>query len=175
MKIRFAAIIVFSAVVFIATSFYLTYPKEKIGYVELNKLFNDFELKKELENKLTSVKQTRQNLLDSMEFGLRVLLKQIESEEKKDKEKIASFEIKREEYLQRKRETEEDNSAMLREYDKQIVAQLTQYVKDFGEKNGYTFIYGAEGSGTIMYADTTKDVTEQVKKYINTRYKGSVK
>jgi outer membrane protein len=147
---------------------------EKTGYVELNKLFEDFQLKKELQAQLSQIKTSRKNILDSLEFQLKIMAKQIQAENQKDQEKVASFEIKKENFFEKKRQFEEDNEAVTKQYDAQIISQLSQYVKDYGEKYSYTYIFGADGSGFLMFSMQQKNITEDVKKFINERYKGKV-
>ncbi|MES2394410.1 MAG: OmpH family outer membrane protein [Bacteroidota bacterium] len=146
---------------------------EKTGYVELDKIFSEFTLKKELEKQLTIVKEARLVVIDSLEFQLKLLSKQIQSENQKNKERIALFEVKKDEYLQKKKQFEEDIQAASQQYDKQIITQMNQYVKDYGEKHGYTYIFGADGSGFLMFSKAQNNITEDVKKYINNRYKGN--
>jgi Skp family chaperone for outer membrane proteins len=50
---------------------------------------------------------------------------------------------------------------------------MNQYVKDFGSKYGYTYIFGADGSGFLMYSLEANNITKEVKEYINSRYKGN--
>lgn len=145
----------------------------KIGYVKIQQIFLDFEYKKELEKNLRGVQEKRKTMLDSLELELKVLSRQIESEQNKDK--LAEFEARRENYLNKKQEFDDSNERVVKQYDEQIIRQMNQYVKDYGEKNGYTFIYGAGGSGNLMYADSTYDITKKVTEYINERYKGQKK
>lgn len=145
---------------------------EKTAYVDISKLFEEFKLKKELEVQLGQIKNARKSILDSLELNLKVMAKQIQSEGQKDKTRIQLFEIRREEFLEKKRQFEDDDNAVTKQYDGQIVSQLNQYVKDYGNKHGYTYIFGADGSGFLMFSTDKKDITEEVKKYINERYKG---
>jgi outer membrane protein len=146
--------------------------QEKTAYVELNKLFDEFKLKKELQGELEKIKTARKNITDSLEFELKVMVKEIQAEGQKDKARIAQFELKREQYVEKKKQFEADNSAVGKQFDEQIIGQLNQYVKDYGEKNGYTYIFGADGSGFLMFSAAKKNLTEEMKIYINERYKG---
>lgn len=166
-------IVIIGLIVFILINYFSNNP-EKNGYIEITKVFNDFKLKKELEIQLTKIKETRKAIIDSLEFDLKVLSKQIIAENQKDKNKIALFEVKRDEYMQKKQQFEDDNTNIAKKYDEQIISQMNQYVKDYGIKNGYTYIFGADGSGFLMYSVESKNITEDVKKYINERYKGNV-
>jgi outer membrane protein len=145
---------------------------EKTAYVNISKVYQEFELKKELEAKMLKVKNVRTAQIDSLELNLKVLSRQINAEKGKDKTRIALFNVQREAYQAKKQQFEEDNQAMIKEYDQQIYKQMTQYVLDFGKDRGYKYIFGADGSGNLMYADESNDITIEVSAFINKRYKG---
>jgi outer membrane protein len=145
----------------------------KTGYVDLNKVLSEFKLKQELEQKLTLITEKRNMIIDSLEFELKVLSKQLNQEKLPAKDKISLFETKKEEYFEKKKNFEDDNARLTKQYDEQIFTQLNQYVKDFGEKNEYAYILGADGSGVLMYSDQGMNITEEVNKYVNERYKGN--
>ena len=48
-----------------------------------------------------------------------------------------------------------------------LVKQVKAFVKDYGKKNGYTFILGANEAGSVMYGADDKDITEDVIKALN--------
>ena len=54
----------------------------------------------------------------------------------------------------------------------QILGQMTQYIKDFGNENGYDFIFGEDNTGTILYGKPTADITSEVIEFINQKYQG---
>lgn len=167
---------VISSVICCTVFFFVFQSKQKntIGWVNIGKVFNEFTFKKELEIKLKQTEQTRKAIIDSAEFELRVLTREIKAENGKDKEKITQYEVKRENYLNRKQEFENDNAAMGKQYNEQILTQINQYLKDYGKENSLDYILGADGGGGLMYAVEQKDITEAVIKYINERYKGKI-
>lgn len=169
-------IIVFVAmgIVSVALLYSYTPSAEKTAFIDINKIFSEFTLKKELEMQLTKVKDARKTVIDSLELELKLLSKQIQTEQQKNSKNIVLFEIKKEEYLQKKQQFDSDLDAISKQYDNQIITQMNQYVKDYGNKHGYTYIFGADGSGFLMYSKEQKDITEDVKKYINNRYKGNI-
>ncbi len=162
------------AIIFVSVAISYLLPKgdAKIAYIDLSKVFEKFEFKNELEKKLVKTRELRKEKLDSLEFELNVMSKQLQSENSKDSEKIGLFQAKRDYYFQKKQEFEEDNSALVAQYDAQILKQLTQYVTDFGKEYEYTYIFGADGNGTIMYGKEKNNITEEVITYINDKYKG---
>jgi len=151
---------------------YIGLKEDKIGYIKLQQVFEQFEYKKEMELKLKAVQQERQKILDSLEFNLRLLAKQIESSEVQDRSEILLFETRKEELYKQQQQFEEDNTALIKKYDNQIIGQLNQYVSDFGKMNNYRYVLGNDGNGNIMYAVETDNITEQVIQFINNKYKG---
>ncbi len=148
----------------------------KTAYVELNMIYNDFQMKKELEAKLTNVQQTRKTILDSLELRLKVLSAQLRGMAQQDKKVMAEqagrFEALREEYFTKQKMFSEDNDRTTGQYSEQIWKQINQYVKDYGKENGYAYIFGADGSGALMYGTEKENITDKLKAYVNERYQG---
>lgn len=143
----------------------------EIGYVNLNKLYDEFALKKELEGKLTTVQDARQQSLDSLLLTLQILSTTVESGAADETAK-QNFEVKRAEYLAKDRNYAEDNSSMVEQYDQQIWEQLNQYVTEYGNTHGLTMVIGGDGSGAVMFAKDQLDVTEDLIAFSNSRYEG---
>jgi outer membrane protein len=141
----------------------------KIGYVDVNSVYESFAFKKEIEAKLIQVKQTRKNILDSMQLQLKVLANTLQPTIEKER---MLFEAKRQEYFSKEKAFSEDNDALTREYAIQVMKQMNQYVQEYGSEHGYTYILGADGNGSLMFADKNKNVTTEVLEYLNDKYKG---
>lgn len=142
----------------------------KIAYVNLEQLYSEFKMKKELESKLVNVQQARKSILDSMKIQLNALSFKIKSD--KDVEQIKKYNFYKQEYLLKERDFDEENSIISRSYTNQIWTQINQYIKDYGKEEGYEYILGAEGSGAVMYASDENDLTKILIEYINSRYDG---
>lgn len=126
---------------------------KKQGYVETLKLYENFRGKKELETKLLNKKAANKSRLDS----LRLLVINEQSELY---------------YRQQLLTVEQEEKELNMNYNTQIWNQINSYIQEYGDKNGYDFIYGATGSGSMMYADETLDVTKEITQYANTSYEG---
>jgi len=138
------------------------YNKPKTAYIIIQEAYSQFELKKELEKKFVSTKNTRQKTLDSLAFELKLLTKSIDSEHGKNKDKENSYNKKREAFYQRRQTFEEDNTQLSKQYDQEILSQLDQYVSDYGKENHYEYIFGNDGNGSLMHADDALNITKQV-------------
>lgn len=143
-----------------------------VRFVDLPKVMDSFDLKKELEGRLIRLKEGRTILLDSMELELKVLNRRIIDSGSKDRNLIAEFEVKREKFIYKKQLFSLEIDSIAGVYDSQIANQLNQYIQDFGIENKYQFVFGAEGSGVLMYADSSKNVTREFVIYLSKKFKG---
>lgn len=148
----------------------------KVVYIDIKRVFNEFAMKKELEEKYKQTEKQRNKILDSLSFDLKVLSKHLveqrEENKKIENEEAYQFEYAKEKFLKFKRQFEEDNAALSSKYDAQILAQLTQYVSDYGKRMKYDIILGADGNGNLMYSNEAHNISEDVIIYINNKYKG---
>jgi len=165
-------VLIVAAIVIGAAIAHLELSRKKTGYVLINDLYSKFELRKEYTQKFERTKNERQKILDSLAINLRILANQIQQEKMKNKERIDTYNYKREDFLQKQKTFDEDNAQLIKQYDEQILSQLNQYVKEYGERNGYDYIFGNDGNGSLMYAYESDNVTPHVLAYINTKYQG---
>lgn len=56
------------------------------------------------------------------------------------------------------------------QYTADLWIRINEEVKKFGKENGYSFIFGASGNGSLMYARESEDVTNQVVDFVNKNY-----
>lgn len=149
----------------------------KIAYVQNSKLISEFEGFKKGQQDYNQKLKTWQRNLDSLITDY----KQNISEFKNNKSKSSSKEIElqtqlinRQEQdiksyksaLEQKVATEENN------INSGVISQVNAFVKKYGEENHYDYILGVTDNGSILYAKENKDITEEVLKYINKKYKG---
>lgn len=163
------------AVALSAWTWYDMHHRSKTAYIELGKVFNGFEMTQQYKKKLESVVLSRKALTDSLELNLRALSRTLTANGKPAAPKLESFEYEKQIYLDKTRQYEEDNTALKQQYDAEINKQINQYIKEFGDKNGYRYIYGADGSGSLMYAQEEENISDEVITFINERYRGAAK
>lgn len=108
------------------------------------------------------------------------------------KERLEQVERRHVEYLDSLKNTlSEKDIAGIKNYEEQIILlhhtreelvqtftadiwkQINGYLKEYGKKNQFRFIYGATGSGNLMYADEIENISEEVIQYINQKYEGN--
>jgi len=146
---------------------------EKIAYVNIETLYNDFQMKQELEGKFKNVQNMRTGILDSLELQLKLVSQQITSPN--DKEGIARYQMLRQNYAAKENEFAQSNEETMNQYGNQIWKQLTQYVKQYGKEHGYLYVLSQESRGAVLYGNEAEDITNAVKEYVNAQYKGESK
>lgn len=147
----------------------LNHSKRKTGYIEIQKVYNEFRYKKELEIKLQNTQQARKLILDSLALQLKSFSASIGTSSSKNN--LDRLEAQQQQYLDKVQAFEKDNQAQVAQYNDQIMKELNKHVQNYGEQNNYTYIFGAEGSGTLMHAEKDNDITEEMIEYVNANHK----
>lgn len=158
-------------IAFVAISLMSCSESEKTGYVKMGELFEEFELKKQLTSQLEQTVSARKNILDSLKLNLEMMVVTIQGGTANDSLKNI-FLYSKEQFLKKQEQFEGENQRLQEEYDSQIWTQLNEYIEDFGEEKRLDYIFGANGTGTIMYGNESKDVTKEVVTYVNKKYVG---
>lgn len=55
----------------------------------------------------------------------------------------------------------------------EIIKNLKDYIKSYGKKQGYDYIYGTGDAATVLYAKDSYDITNDVLKLLNDEFKSS--
>ncbi|GIZ08042.1 membrane protein [Flavobacterium sp. UMI-01] len=51
-----------------------------------------------------------------------------------------------------------------------LVSGVKKFIKEYGKKNGYTYIYGTGDVASILYAEDKLDITKEIIKALNDKY-----
>lgn len=140
----------------------------EIKYIDLERVYNEFVLKKELESRLFNLTTKQEEFIDSLKIVFN------NSEESsitiRTDKGYQNVDI---ELLENIFENERIEIAV--DYDAKVWTQLNQYIRDFGESRAISFILGASGDGSLMYGNMELDITSEMIKYVNNRFKGGEK
>lgn len=150
----------------------------KTAYVDTSKLLDEYTEAKDIEEKYKSKGE---------EMG-----KQLEAEVARFRSEAASFQKNAETYgpqwaqqkgaeLQRKeQELSYAQQAILRQLQEEsgkemdsLVKDVKKFIKDYGKEKGYNYIYGTGDAATVLYAKDEYDITNEVVKLLNDKYKSS--
>lgn len=56
-----------------------------------------------------------------------------------------------------------------------LVSGVKKFIKEYGKKNGYSYIYGTGDAATVLYAEDKYDITKDIIKALNDKYKDAPK
>ncbi|MDG5491079.1 OmpH family outer membrane protein [Psychroserpens sp. SPM9] len=150
--------------------------QQKIAFIDNTKVVSDFDKKKDFEKKFQAKIDVFNKKADSLQQAIQIEAQAFQIKASKMSQKDADAEYQA--LLQKKQlqdyqlKTEEQSLQL--EGQKQIdtlIKQMRAFVKDYGKKNGYTYILGANDAGSVLYGDDAKDITKAVIDALNEDYK----
>ena len=167
MKKIFGCLLVFAVIMSFSST---CFSKDlKIGYVDIFKVFNDYEKTKEYDKKLEKKKNAAEKKLEEKKVTIEKLqnkMSLLKEEERAKKEEELSEEVK--EYRALEREVFTDIKKERDEKMKDIVEDIDKIVKDYAKKNGFDLVVN---SNAVLYGAKSLDVTSQILKISNDKYK----
>jgi outer membrane protein len=142
-----------------SASFVLNYfsnRADKTGFFYNQEVFSRFEGKAYLEKKLDGLRMANKKILDSL-----TLLVQSGRSDLTDRfdERAQAFSIQ--------------EKQLSDQYTAEIWKFINDSVKEYGSANGYDYIFGATGDGSLMYAKEGKDLSGEIIEFANARYQGN--
>lgn len=141
--------------------------RQKIGFVELNKAFEEFEMKKELskiyETELRSI-QIEQDSLSNVIQKLKINFSALDLE-KSDEYTHAMYSLKL--LLDNKTHLEEVELSKL---DNQIHERLTVYLKEYAALQNLDLLILSSNNYPVIYAGQSTDMTNDAIKFVNDAY-----
>ncbi|MDX1829607.1 MAG: OmpH family outer membrane protein [Lutibacter sp.] len=144
----------------------------KIGYVNVENLMKDYKATEVLQTKLKSKQEKVSKQLDSLQAPFKA---KVQNYYQKAKSMSASTRAKVEKELQQEQQMLQYNQQQAaqklqkenQDESEKITKRVDSLVAVFAKANGYQLILGTSGNGTVMYGDTTLDVTDKVLDILN--------
>ncbi|WP_025743493.1 OmpH family outer membrane protein [Aquimarina pacifica] len=158
-------------------SFFYLQSSSDLVYVDVNKLLDGYKrtkiVKTEFDKKAKTMKANVDSLMSDWQKELKTYEKERVSLSKKE------LELKQELLGTKQQQINNYQQAVqkqLQEEDKKVtqtvINDINDFVKEYGKKKGYKVIFGATGSGTIMYGEESSDLTDEVLEELNAEFEG---
>jgi len=149
--------------------------QQKIGFVDNVELINNYQEKIDTEAKIKTKIEAFQKRTDSLRQTFQLEINDAEIQARKmsqagiqklskdlqDKEQILSQRVQFEQN-QIAQESQSQNDS--------LIQKVKTFVKDYGKKNGYTYILGSNDAGSVMYGEDANDLTQTILEALNAEY-----
>ena len=152
----------------------------KTAYIDTSVLMKEYTEAKDLEAKykaqaeekgrqlqaeINRFKQDAQNFQSQAQANGQQWAQQRGAELQKREQQLGYAQQQLQQQLQQESGTEMDS----------LVSGVKKFIKDYGKKNGYSYIYGTGDAATVLYAEDKYDITKEVIKALNDKYKAAPK
>jgi outer membrane protein len=134
---------------------------KKIVYVDNSKLFDGFNMTKEM-------KRVGEKEFNVRKMGLDSLYSKLQSQTISDGNKKMLMQ----QFIQGKEELEQFNQNFASQESSKIWARIHGYATEFSQENKYQLVIGSQNKQAILFADESIDVTNELITYINKKYEG---
>lgn len=150
--------------------------QDKIAFVDNTKLIKEYQEKIDLENTYKVKFEKFQQKLDSSSAVLQQEIQSFQNSaqkmsQNKAQEKYNELMQKRQQLAQQFQNEEQILSQESGQAVDSLVKKVRTFVKDYGKKNGYTYILAENEGGNVFYGEDSKDITSDVLRSLNNAYK----
>lgn len=176
MKDLFRPIALIALVLSIASFFYTPLASEH-AYVDVGQLLEGYKRTKivraDFEQKAKTLNANVDSLLQDWQAELKSYEKERSKMSKKElelkQELLSNKQLQINNYQQaiQKQVAAEDKKAT-----QTVINDINDFVKTYGEKKGYSIIFGANSTGNIMYAADATNITKEVLEGLNKEFNG---
>ena len=173
MKQKILNIVINLTITIVAIIVYHTFflNEVKLAYVKTGVLFNDYKAMIEANEQFNKELQVAQASMDTLKRKYEQLREQeatIEPEKKSD----WSYQLGIAEYEYKNYSTTAQQKMQERQQEltTAVVNEINSFIQDYGNKNGYTIIFGATNEGNILYGEEQEDLTEIILEKLNEQY-----
>lgn len=168
MKNKFKLLVLLNAVVLISiivfeTVNYFNNSRLDIVYVDNIKLFNGFNMTKDLKGLEEKKINTYTKQLDSLYAVLQTLQNKDDSLFQNLQQQIA--------YKSKAFQEMKDNYSLV--LSNKVWDRLNDYITEYAQGNNLKLVLGTNGKGNIMYGEESIDITSQIIEFSNKKYEGN--
>jgi len=155
-------------VVVLALAFTSCQKQAKIGFVDNGTLINDYQKKKDLEAKFEIKEQAFRKKFDSIENAFQMEAQKFQMEATKMAQTTAQQ--KYQQLTQQRQIIDQQKQAEAQQFQQEfqteidtLIVAVKKFVKDYGKKNGYTYILGtSDAAATVLYGTKENDLTKTI-------------
>jgi len=138
--------------------------QKDLYYVDTIYVYENSKIKKSYLDELNKINSKRNAVLDSLVLFIK--------DNENDNSKSEILNRAKNEFLYKKEKFSEESERLASDYNAKVWQQITEYTIQYGKENNCDFIFGANGQGSLMYAENANDISKSVLSYIDTKFTG---
>ncbi|NRA94409.1 MAG: OmpH family outer membrane protein [Psychroserpens sp.] len=163
-------------VLFLVSVIFSCQEQQKIAYIDNAKVVNEYQKKIDFEKKFQIKVDAFNKKADSLEKAIQIEAQLFQAKASGMAQNKAEAEYQA--LLQKKQmqdyQIQTEEQTLQTEGQQKIdtlITEVKDFVKDYGKKNNYTYILGANDAGSVMYGADGNDITQTVIDALNASLK----
>ena len=165
---NFLTISLISVFLFCVSSIAIAENSGKIGYIDLSKSFDEYQKTKDFDKELEKKGDMKQGEREKLVQDIRKMREELELMNKSAREKKeADIEAKIKSLQEFDQEAKTDLTKERDNMVKDILKEMSDVIKEYGQKNGYSIILNDR---VLLYGDSGMDLTNEIIKILNEKY-----
>lgn len=150
--------------------------QSKIGFVDNGKLINGYQKKIDVEGQFQVEIDAFNKRVDSLGKSFQSQAAQLQEKDPQMQQKSSQdqYQALAQQYQQFQQQSQMEEQQIQRKGQSQIdtlIKDVRSFVKDYGEKHGYSFILGSNEAGSVMYGEEKYDLTQEILDALNAEKK----
>jgi outer membrane protein len=150
--------------------------QDKIGFVNNVSLMDKYQEKIDIESRYKTRTESLNKRRDSVSQAFQLEAQAFQTKAQTMSEKKAQEEYgmlqQRGQFMGQQLQQEEQQLQMEGQTEMDsLVRKVKGEIKEYGKANGYTYILGGGEGGSVLYGEETNDLTNEILKILNDKYK----
>ncbi len=148
----------------------------KTGFIDNSELIKEYQKRKDIEasfkKKIEAFDKKVDSIGQAFQIEAQAFQQKAASMAQKDAQQQYQVLGQKQQMLQQQFQMEEQQ--IQKESQTQIdtlIKEIRTFVKEYGKKNGYTYILGSNEAGSVLYGEESKDLTKTILEELNKSYK----
>ena len=146
----------------------------KVGYIDMQRAINTSEAGKEAKEQLATKVKKYQDEINVKQEELKKIKDELEKQgmllsETARANKEKDYQNKLKDFQRFTKDAQEELQGKDEELTRKILIEMEKVIRDFGKKNGYTFIFVRNEA--MLFADEKADLTDDMLKLFNANHK----
>jgi outer membrane protein len=158
-----------AAFLFLAAGNVFAESQGKVGYIDLSRAFDEYQKTKDFDKELEGKGDMKQQEREKVVQDIRKMREELElmnknAREKKETDIESKIKSLQDFDQEAKTDLTKDRDNMV----KDILKEMSDVIKEYGEKNGYSIIVNDR---VLLYGDPGMELTNEIIKILNDKYK----